>query len=49
MKDFIVKSIPQLANIPVIADLDFGHTTPMLTFPIGGACELTDSGINIKI
>ena len=46
---YIVNAIPQLDNLPVIGNVDFGHTTPMLTFPIGGACELTDSGINIKI
>ncbi len=28
------------ANIPVIANVDFGHTSPMLTIPIGGRGEL---------
>ena len=27
-------------NVPVIAHVDFGHTNPMITFPIGGACEI---------
>lgn len=48
MKDFIVKSIPQLANIPVIADLDFGHTTPIATLPIGGDCIISAGKIKIK-
>ena len=48
MKDFIVKSIPQLANIPVIADLDFGHTTPIATLPIGGDCFISADKIKIR-
>jgi len=27
-------------NIPIISNLDFGHTNPMITFPIGGECEI---------
>ena len=48
MKNFIVKSIPQLANIPVVADLDFGHTTPIATLPIGGDCIISAGKIKIK-
>jgi muramoyltetrapeptide carboxypeptidase len=32
----IIKNIPALAKLPVIANCDFGHTTPILTLPIGG-------------
>lgn len=31
---------PQLGGIPVIADADFGHTSPMFTFPIGGTARI---------
>ncbi len=31
----IVRSKKELSDIPVIANVDFGHTTPMITFPIG--------------
>lgn len=37
----IVQSKKELANLPVIANVDFGHTTPMITFPIGGECKIT--------
>jgi len=42
----IVSSIPELAGIPVIANVDFGHTEPRATFPIGGlvTIEATKSG-----
>lgn len=31
---------PELTNIPVVANVDFGHTDPRATFPIGGLVEL---------
>jgi len=32
----IIKTKRELNNIPVIANVDFGHTSPLITFPIGG-------------
>lgn len=37
----IVSRIPDLADVPVIANLDFGHTLPMHTIPIGAAVEIS--------
>lgn len=40
----IIKTKPQLENIPIIANVDFGHTDPKVTFPIGGRATIrTDS------
>jgi len=36
----IIQTKKQLQNIPIIANLDFGHTTPRFTFPIGGTIEV---------
>ncbi len=36
----IIKSKKKLDNIPVIADADFGHTDPRITFPIGGTAQI---------
>ncbi|GAA4703195.1 S66 family peptidase [Brevibacillus fulvus] len=36
----IIASKPELNHIPVIANADFGHTTPIFTFPIGGYARL---------
>jgi len=36
----IVASKPQLAGLPVIGNVDFGHTTPAFTFPVGGSIEV---------
>lgn len=32
---------PYLENIPIVANADFGHTSPLVTFPIGGEAKLT--------
>lgn len=42
----IVKSKAELRNLPVIANVDFGHTTPIITFPIGGVAEIEVSANN---
>ena len=34
----------QLRGVPVIADMDFGHTMPLLTLPIGGTVQITTEG-----
>lgn len=36
----IIKTKKELNKIPVIYGLDFGHTTPHITFPIGGEVQL---------
>jgi muramoyltetrapeptide carboxypeptidase len=46
----IIKSKKELQHITVIANMDFGHTSPMITFPIGGTCEITlEPELEIKI
>lgn len=32
----LLLSKPQLKGVPIVANLDFGHTLPMMTLPIGG-------------
>jgi len=36
----IIHSKPALKNLPVVYNFDFGHTTPMFTFPVGGYARL---------
>jgi len=36
----LVKSLPQLDQLPVLANLDFGHTDPKFTFPIGATISI---------
>ncbi len=45
----LIKNKPELSNIPVIAGADFGHSTPIFTFPIGGYAKLQAKKNNIKL
>lgn len=45
----IIQSIAAAAHIPVAANCDFGHTTPMMTVPIGGRCRLRVGGGKTEI
>ncbi|MDP2685364.1 MAG: LD-carboxypeptidase [bacterium] len=36
----IIKSKEELSKIPIIYGVDFGHTDPKITFPIGGKVEI---------
>lgn len=40
----IIAGKPQLDGVPVIANLDFGHTDPFLTVPIGGTMNIACNG-----
>lgn len=47
----IIKTKKELNNISVIANVDFGHTDPKITFPIGGEVEIIalKNKVSIKI
>lgn len=36
----IIKTKSELSDIPVIANVDFGHTDPKITFPVGGETKI---------
>ena len=44
----IISTKKELQNIPIIIDADFGHTTPIFTFPIGGDIIINGEEIIIK-
>jgi muramoyltetrapeptide carboxypeptidase LdcA involved in peptidoglycan recycling len=45
----IVASKPQLAGVPVVANVDVGHTQPMWSYPIGGEAEVEVVGAEARI
>lgn len=45
--EYVVKAL-RLDNMPVIANVDFGHSTPLLTLPIGGTAKLENGRIFVK-
>ena len=40
----VVRTKPSLDALPVVANLDFGHTTPLLTLPVGGTVRVEVEG-----
>ncbi len=36
----LLRQIPALRRLPVIANCDFGHTAPIATLPVGGRCQI---------
>jgi len=46
---FIVSKNPALQKIPIISGVDFGHTTPKITFPIGGEIEIKSKKGNVRL
>lgn len=45
----IINTKKELQNIPIIANIDFGHTTPITTMPIGGTIEISANTDHAKI
>jgi len=45
----MVKEKKELANIPVVANVDFGHTNPKVTLPVGGKLQLEVLGKNSRL
>jgi len=45
----IIKTKKELKNMPIVANVDFGHTDPKITFPIGGTAKIYVSKNNSYI
>jgi len=45
----IISTKSELQNLPIIANIDFGHTTPLATLPVGGSLEIMAMADNVKI
>jgi muramoyltetrapeptide carboxypeptidase LdcA involved in peptidoglycan recycling len=45
----IIKTKKELDKLPIIANVDFGHTDPKITFPIGGAIKMRAEEANAKL
>ena len=47
--EVILKTKIKLKGLPIVFDVDFGHTTPHITFPIGGTCSLKAEGEDVTL
>ena len=45
----IIKTKKELNKLPVVANVDFGHTYPMITFPVGGEIKMKLAKSSSKI
>ena len=43
----IIKSKKELDNLPVVTNVDFGHSDPKITFPVGGEVRIDGKRIGI--
>ncbi len=47
--EFILNNKKELAGLPILANVDFGHTTPLLTIPIGGTATLANGQLTLEV
>ncbi|MCL5010875.1 MAG: LD-carboxypeptidase [Patescibacteria group bacterium] len=45
----IIKTKKELRDLPIVANVDFGHTDPKITFPIGGEVSLSAEKGNVSL
>lgn len=48
MLEFIINNKPELKNLPVLANVDYGHSTPIITIPLGGTARLENGRLWLK-
>lgn len=48
MLEFIINNKEELKNIPVLANVDYGHTTPIITIPLGGYAKMQNGRLFIN-
>ena len=41
--EFILNTKPELKDMPILANVDFGHSAPLLTIPLGGTAKLENA------
>ncbi len=46
--EFILNNKRELKNLPILANVDFGHSTPLLTIPVGGTASLKNGKLTLK-
>jgi muramoyltetrapeptide carboxypeptidase LdcA involved in peptidoglycan recycling len=46
--EFIINTKDELKDLPVLANVDFGHSAPLLTIPLGGKAKLQDGKLSLS-
>ena len=46
--EYIINTKEELKDMPIIANVDFGHTYPLLTIPLGGTASIDNDKISLE-
>jgi muramoyltetrapeptide carboxypeptidase LdcA involved in peptidoglycan recycling len=46
--EYVLNTKPELKKMPILANVDFGHSAPLLTIPLGGEAELNDGKLKYQ-
>lgn len=46
--EYILNTKPELKNMPILANVDFGHSAPLLTIPLGGKAKLCNGKLSYQ-
>lgn len=46
--EFILNTKPELKDMPILANVDFGHSAPLLTIPLGGTARLENGRLSYR-
>ncbi len=46
--EYILNTKEKLKNMPILANVDFGHSSPLLTIPLGGQATLDDEKLTLE-
>lgn len=46
--EFILNTKPELKDMPILANVDFGHSAPLLTIPLGGTAKLENGRLSYR-
>ena len=46
--EYILNTKPELKDLPILANVDFGHSSPLLTIPLGGTATLANGKLTLE-
>jgi muramoyltetrapeptide carboxypeptidase LdcA involved in peptidoglycan recycling len=46
--EYILNTTPELKDLPILANVDFGHSSPLLTIPLGGTATLANGKLTLE-
>ena len=47
--EYILNTKPELKDLPILANVDYGHSAPLLTIPLGGTATLNNGRLTMEV